>query len=164
MDLRSALKRQYRGALAMLRKAISDCPPAVWNSGPAGVPYWRVVYHTLYFTHLYLGRDLESFRPWERHRDEYHDLPWPSGSGPELPEPYSQADLLEYWDFCNALVNTAIDAMNLEADDCGIPWHRGMPKLDHQLHNIRHIQHHAAFLAARLRDAGGPEFEWVRQA
>lgn len=162
MDIRAALKRQCHAALAMLRQAIELCPPALWDRDDYPTPYWRVAYHTLYFTHLYLQPDLASFQPWSRHRGEHHDLPWPPGSGPIITDPYTQADLLEYWAICDALVDGSLDRLDLEAADCGFPWHKGMPKLDHQLHNIRHIQHHAALLAGRLRRASGIEVEWVR--
>jgi hypothetical protein len=36
-----------------------------------------------------------------------------------------------------------------------------MPTLDHQIVNIRHIQHHAAILSNRLRRASGIEVDWV---
>ena len=48
----------------------------------------------------------------------------------------------------------AVDRLDLDAWECGFPWYR-LPKLDHQINNIRHIQHHAALLAGRLRLAAG---------
>jgi hypothetical protein len=40
-----------------------------------------------------------------------------------------------------------VDDLDLSATACGFPWHP-MPKLEHQLVNIRHIQHHQRRLAA----------------
>jgi hypothetical protein len=50
--------------------------------------------------------------------------------------------------------------MNVQARDCGFSWYQ-LPKLDHQINNIRHVQHHAAMLAGRLRLAQGTDVEWV---
>lgn len=162
MDLKAALGRQYHAALAMLKQAIENCPAELWDGGGYPVPYWQVAYHTLYFTHLYLQPNIEAFRPWELHREEYHDLPWPPGSGSKIADPYTKAQILAYWHVCDSMVDGALQRLDLEAPDCGIPWHKGMPKLDHQLHNLRHIQHHAALLAGRLRLADGTEVQWVR--
>jgi len=162
MNLKPALKRQYHAALAMLRQAIEDCPEDLWNAGPHPVPFWRVAYHTLYFLHLYVQPDLEAFVPWELHREDYHDLPWPPGSGPKIDVPYSKAQMLDYWAICDGVLDAAVNRLDLAAQDCGFPWHRGMPKLDHQLHNLRHIQHHTALLAGRLRSFDGTEVRWVR--
>jgi hypothetical protein len=38
-----------------------------------------------------------------------------------------------------------------------------MPKLEHQVHSIRHIQHHAAILSGRLRASDGTDVAWVRR-
>lgn len=162
MDLRAALKGQYHGALAMLRQTIELCPPELWDGGDYPTPYWRVAYHTLYFADLYLRPTIDAFQPWQLHRDEYHDLPWPAGSGPRISDPYTPAQLLDYWKQVDESVNAAVDRLDLDARESGIPWHQAMPKLDHQLHNIRHIQHHAAILSARLRHERGIEIDWVR--
>jgi hypothetical protein len=55
MNIQSALKSQYHAALKTLRLAVEKCPDALWDNpadGPA--PFWRVVYHTLFYTHFYL--------------------------------------------------------------------------------------------------------------
>lgn len=162
MDVRVALRSQYHAALAMLKQAIERCPEGLWAGDSYPVPFWRVAYHTLYYTHLYLQQREETFVPWEHHRAEYHDLPRPTDRVPTIADPYTKAQLLEYWRFCDALVNTAMQVLDLDAEDCGISWHKGMPKLEHQLHNLRHVQHHAALLAGRLRLADGTEVRWVR--
>ena len=43
----------------------------------------------------------------------------------------------------------------------GFWWYGKMPKLDHQVMNIRHTQHHAAQLGDRLKLATGTEVGWV---
>jgi hypothetical protein len=163
MDVRAALKGQYHAALAMLKQAIEQCPDDQWDGGVYPVPFWRVAYHALFFTHLYLQPDEDSFRPWEHHRDQYQflgELPWPPHAKPKVGEPYTKAQGLEYWQVCDAMVDGAVDGLDLDAQECGFPWYP-LPKLDHQIVNIRHIQHHAALLAGRLRLAAGTDIAWV---
>src|SRR5215467_12750277 len=67
--LRSALKSQYHATLAMLRAAIKRCPDDLWLSSQGHAnPIWRIAYHTLYYTHLYLQPNNSTFRPWEHHQ------------------------------------------------------------------------------------------------
>ena len=163
MDVRAALKGQYHAALAMLKQSIELCPDGLWTGGNYPVTFWRVAYHTLFFTHLYLQPDEKAFRPWEHHRDEYQflgALPWPPHRKPKIGEPYTKAQLLEYWQFCDAMVDEAVDGLDLDAQECGFPWYR-LPKLDHQINNIRHVQHHAALLSGRLRSAAGIDIHWI---
>lgn len=147
----------------MLKQTIEQCPGGLWLEGEASIPFWRVAYHTLFFTHLYLQPDEKAFRPWEHHRDEYQflgALPWPPHREPEIGEPYAKAQLLAYWQFCDGMVDEAVDGLNLGAQECGFPWYR-LPKLDHQINNIRHVQHHAALLSGRLRSVAGIDIHWV---
>lgn len=158
MDVRAALKCQYHAALAMLKQAIEKCPDDLWT-GDNAVPFWRVAYHTLFFTHLYLQPDVKTFRPWEHHREECKSL-GSAGCPPKAVEAYTKAQMLDYWRLCDAMVDGDVDRLDLNARECGFPWYR-LPKLDHQINNIRHIQHHAALLSGRLRAAMETGIEWV---
>lgn len=164
IKLKLALKGQYHAALDMLKQTIEKCPDAMWNAGDQNIPFWQVVYHTLYFTHLYLQQKEADFVPWAEHREDYHDLPWPAESGSRVDDPYSKSQLLAYWQICDERVDSAVDQLNLEASESGFSWHKGFPKLDHQLMNLRHIQHHTAILSARLRAKSGDaaDIAWVR--
>jgi hypothetical protein len=59
-----------------------------------------------------------------------------------------------YWCYCDDMVESAVAGLDLSAPECGFPWYR-LGKLVHQINNIRHVQHHAALLAGRLRLASG---------
>lgn len=166
MDTRAALKGQYHAALAMLKQTIEQCPDDLWAAGSNPVAYWRVAYHALFFAHLYLHPNVEAFRPWEHHREHHEclgNLPFPPHSRPNIGEPYTKQQLLEYWQLCDEMVDTAVDQLDLDAQQCGFPWYQ-LPKLDHQITSIRHIQHHAALLAGRLRSAANVDIRWVGSA
>lgn len=164
--LRAILKSQYRAALAMLREAVELCPADAWNADRHLNPNWQVAYHVLYFAHLYMDRDAASFVPWEGHRAgvQYPDgIPGPPDPASTLPlvaEPYAKEEILAYAAFCEARVEAAVDAMDLAAADSGFPWYP-VPRLEQQVIAIRHIQHHAAQLATRLRQEAGLGVDWV---
>ena len=79
---------------------------------------------------------------------------------PVFAEPYSKAQVLEFWQVCDRMVDGAIDSFDLDASECGFWWYR-MGKLEHQFINIRHIQHHTAQLADRLRVSKDVGVPWV---
>jgi hypothetical protein len=156
--LRSALKSQYRAALAMLRAAIRQCPDGLWTSGAGHAnPFWRIAYHTLYYTDLYLQPNNRAFRPWEHHRRGIQHMDSPV---PKTGRPYTKAEVLTYWNICESLVDHAVDALDLTSAQSGFSWYK-IPKIEHQLVNIRHIQYHQAQLADRLRAATGTGVDWA---
>ena len=148
---RSVLKSQYHAALAMLREAVERCPENEWSNADHKNAFWQVAYHTLFFTHLYLQRDEASFQRWAQHRGDDDGIDG---------DPYTQAQVREYWLFCDRIVDDAVDAVDLDSAESGFSWYR-MSKLEHQLVNVRHIQHHGAQLADRLRSAADIGITWV---
>jgi hypothetical protein len=167
MNIQSALKSQYHAALKTLRSAIEKCPDALWDDPADGAaPFWRVVYHTLFYTHFYLQQDQQSFIPWAGHREEANFLDvlsWENSRPPKPCKPFARDELLEYWRICDEMIDRDVDTLDVSAPQCGFPWYQ-MPKLEHQIVNIRHIQHHAAALATRLRRTAGISIDWVGRA
>jgi DinB superfamily len=164
MNIQSALKSQYHAALKTLRLAVEKCPDALWDDpADAAAPFWRVVYHTLFYTHFYLQQDQHSFIPWARHREEAEFLgviPVDDPRPPKPCNPFTRDELLEYWRICDDMIDRGVDMLDLSAPQCGFPWYK-MPTLEHQILNIRHTQHHAAALATRLRRTAGISIEWI---
>jgi hypothetical protein len=113
-----------------------------------------------FFTHLYLQPNEAAFRPWEHHQadvqhpDGIAGPPDPKSTLPLIPEPYTKAEVLVYWSFCETMVDDAVDALDLHSQESGFSWYR-VSKLEHQIINVRHLQHHTAQLADRLRSAAG---------
>jgi DinB superfamily len=163
MDVRPALRSQYQAALKTLREVIEKCPDEMWNDPGDRSPFWRVAYHTLFYAHFYLQQSHEAFTPWSKHRDEaqYIDsVPHEAHRQPKSCEPFTRDELLDYWSICDLMVDAGIKALDLSAPQCGFPWYK-MSTLEHQIVNIRHIQHHAAALASRLRRSAGIAVTWV---
>jgi len=159
MEIKSALKRQYLAGLAMLRETVQLCPADVWVSGTHPRNFWRIAYHAVFYTHLYLQPDYESFEPWHKHRKECPSL-W---DNPPVEEPYSVEDILEYIDRLAKSVDTSVDRLNLDAPETGFDWYPNMAKLDHQIMNIRHLQGHVGQLSEILM-AHDIDTEWFGQS
>lgn len=151
MNLKAALKSQYHAALAMLRDAVDRCPDEEWLNRDHKNAFWQVAYHVLFFTHLYLQPNESAFRPWAQHRGEGDGI---------TGDPYTKGQVLEYWILVDQMVDTAVDSLDLESPESGFWWYK-MSKLEHQLVNLRHVQHHGAQLADRLRSAVDIGIKWV---
>ena len=172
VDIKAVIKSQYHASLATLRQFVEQCPESLWlQVGPQPVACWQIVYHTLYFTELYLQISDEHFNPF-MHRDDPNFKPWDDvlhdlsrtvknkGKLPEGLSPYTIDQMQDYWQAVDDMVDACVDQMDLDADDCGFHWY-SVGKLEHQFVNIRHVQHHAAMLADRLRVAANVGIDWV---
>jgi hypothetical protein len=165
-QMRKILKSQYHAALAMLRETIERCPDDVWFRDEQKNSFWQIAYHALFFTHVYLQPSEAAFRPWEHHQgnvqneDAFAIEKDPKSNLPLLPKPYTEAEVLAYWCFCDQMVDRAIDALDLQSPESGFHWYK-FSKLEHQIMNIRHIEHHTAQLADRLRSTSGIAIRWV---
>jgi hypothetical protein len=164
--VRATLKSQYHAALAMLGEAIRICPGEVWTARDHTNAFWQVAYHTLFFAHLYSQTEEAAFRPWEGHcadvqvPDCIPGPPDPNSDLPLIPDPYTKDEVLAYWEFCVSMIDDAVDAIDPFSPESGFHWYP-IPKLDHQIVNIRHIQHGAAQLADRLRAAADLGVSWT---
>lgn len=167
--VRAALKTQYHAALEMLRQAIEMCPEDLWLSGDHTTRSWQLAYHTLFFAHLYMQRDEYAFRPWKHHQANAQYPDGIAGPGdpkselPLLPQPYTKEQVLDYCRFCRKSVDRTVDELDVLSPQSGFSWYR-VSKLEHQIVNIRHIQHGAAQLADRVRTVADVGVDWVGAA
>jgi hypothetical protein len=162
-NLGDPILSQYQASLEMLKQAISMCPETLWNDLADRNQFWHIAYHALFYTHLYIQEKVEKFTTWAQHRPHYEQLgPYLENSkgSPQIREPYSKAEMLAYLDFCTQEVADKMATVNLESDSSGFPW---LPfgKLELQIYNIRHLQHHTAELMARLGEREQIDIDWV---
>ena len=164
--LRVGLKSQYHATLAMLRQTVEQFPEELWASDEHANAPWQLAYHALFFTHLYLQPAVSDFRPWAghqtgvQHEDGIAGPADPDSDLPLIPEPYSKDQVLAYLGFCDELVDGAVDGLDLLSPESGFHWYP-IPKLEHQLVNLRHLAHHAGQLADRLRNEADVGTRWV---
>ena len=110
--------------LAMLAQCVERCPDDLWSIGAGPRPlwraFWRIAFHTVYFTHLYLGQNEEIYQPWSGRPEGWPDL-WqkPFTLEPyELPEdsdPYTKKQILDYIAYTDALVGPTIERLDLDS-------------------------------------------------
>jgi hypothetical protein len=174
MDLKGALREQFHAGLSMLADCVDSCPPELWNSGEKVRTYWRIAWHAVYFTHLYLLQGEEDFHrsisSWpaavkallvpnseqDRSDIEPYELP-PNTDAP------SKEVTLEYIAFVDSQVDSIIDSLDLERSDTGFFWYPNMSKISHELLNLRHLQGHVGQLSELLNGAG-IDTVWVSKA
>lgn len=149
-DLKRALKGQYHAALLMLRGAVAACPEDAWVQGSPHREFWRLAYHTLFYTHFYLQAHMDDFTQWELHRD---DAEGDQDTQKADARPYTKREILAYWDIVDEMVDAQVDRLDLTSPESGFSWYK-IAKLDHQLLNLRHVQEHAGQLRDRLMESG----------
>lgn len=166
--LKTSIVDQYEAALSMLKACVEKSPATVWNGPVATYKFWQVVFHTLFFTDLYLGPDEESFRRQPFHLQhapffvDYNADHEPFEGRAPRQELYDRASLLTYLEFCR---RKASEVMGGETEDTltgpsGFSY-RKFSRAELHLYNIRHIQHHTAQLSLRLRLDTNEGVEWV---
>jgi hypothetical protein len=164
MNITSLLQSQYLAALAMLEEVVQKCPAAIWDSPQDSNRFWRVAYHVLFYTHLYLQPNEAAFVAWAKQRGEAQFLGvlfFEGNREPVIAEPYTRAEICEYLDFCRGEVAKQLVALDYDAPS-GFEW-LPFKKLELQLYNIRHIQHHTGELYERLGARAGADLRWIGQ-
>lgn len=161
MDIKKTIKSQYHASLEMMRQVIEKCPDSLWVSTDSKNHFWRIVFHALFYTHLYLQLTEGDFVRWSKHKDESQYLgrqPRPPHAEPKVNKPYNKAELLEYLDLCHAEVDSEVTTLDL----CGSSGFDWLPfdKGELQLYNIRHLQQHIGELCERLGSLG-IDIDWI---
>ena len=160
--MKEIIRSQYGASLAMLRGAVDACDGGLWTSADYHHPFWRVAYHALFFTDLYFSVSFERFKPWPKHVDELESLGpmiHKDGKVPKEGPPYTQEDVVAYWEWTREKMESAVEDLDLEAES-GFFW-LPFSKLELQFYNIRHLQHHTGQLIERIRQNLDKEVGWV---
>lgn len=160
MELKLALEGQFRAGLEQVRQCIERCPDDLWSEGKHPRTFWRIAYHTLYFTHLYFMPLREDFIGFERHQDQAYCL-WDDDSEglPPVETTYSREEMLGYLQHILDGMHGWLAAIDLESEDSGFYWYR-IPKLDHILVNLRHLGIHTGQMQELLYSRG-IDLDWI---
>ncbi|HEY8928217.1 MAG TPA: DinB family protein [Mucilaginibacter sp.] len=155
--MKAAIISQYHAALTMLTDTMQKCPNELWIDDNYDSAYWRIVYHALFYTDLYLSESVESFIPWDKHRPDYNQL-GRLNEGQSSFKVYPKDELMAYAELVANKADTKVNEESFE-DASGFPWLK-MTKFELQLYNIRHIQHHTGQLIERLHQNGINGIDW----
>lgn len=149
------LLSQYAASFDMFRDAVEKTSDEDWNSKDYKTQTWQIAFHSLFFTYLYLHKKHADFKPLEGFIEgaEIYD------SFKDAPEPlYSRSQIIDYISQCENFAKEILPQSDLNAAS-GFSWYE-TSKLEHQIINIRHIQHHTAQIADRLRNKADTNTNW----
>jgi hypothetical protein len=160
MNMKKEIISQYRAALKMLIDTIKKCQESAWEDETYENAYWRLVYHALYYTDLYLAQNPDRFTPWKKHRENYNYLGRVTRDNQPLIiiDTYSESEMLEYVESIFTSLEKSVNETKMD-EQSGFPWLR-MNKLEVHLYNLRHLQHHVGQLIERLHQAGIGGIKW----
>jgi hypothetical protein len=158
--VRQIVWQQLGAAFEMLENAVPACPDELWRRPSAGMGYWYLAYHTLFILdHDLTPANVEFVSPaFDVHEYEM------TNAAPPYEHPYTADEILDYLRSCRrkcmetvaALRNGDRSLLGCERIDADV--------MEVLLYHLRHIQHHAAQLNARLSEATGSAPHWVRKS
>jgi len=159
--MKNAIISQYKASLAMLMDVMEKCPVDLWEDTTYESAYWRIAYHTLFFTDLYLSKNEQEFIPWAKHVKGHNNLGWlsPDKQPVVIIPVFSKADLKGYAE--TIFENIDLRVNNSDDEDSGFSW-LPMKKPELHIYNIRHIHHHIGQLTERLHQYGISGINWKR--
>jgi hypothetical protein len=169
LTLRDLLTHQYEAALSALHLAIARCPDTLWDEPVARWKFCTAAFHTVFFGDIYLqpNDDEAAFQqqPFHRaHPAEFRDYEEFLDREPSYH--YKREFVVEYLNFVRQKAAATIAATTAEefAGPSGFS-RRHCTRAELHVYNIRHLQHHAAQLALRLRQNDpGVSIPWVGHA
>jgi uncharacterized damage-inducible protein DinB len=174
--LHTVVWRQFGAAVDMLENALVACPASLWRERvfrnhsdhpqpPEDAAFWSITYHTLFWLDLYLTGSHEGFAPPAPFTLNEVD---PASVFPA--QPYTKEELHGYLVYLRKKCQATIAELSGEQahQQFTYPWLGGMTMgfLELQLHNMRHVQEHAAQLSLFLGQHDIPDeaLDWVPRA
>ena len=154
---------QYEAALCMLGACVDRCPNSNWQGRVAKYKFCQVTFHTLIFTDLYLGPDVDSLGKQPFHLEhasifaDYEELE------DRVPvHTYDKSFIRAYLQHCRDKASSVIAEETEEALNQNPGFERKhFSRAELHVSNIRHIHHHAAQLSLRLRLDTNEDVPWV---
>lgn len=158
---------QYGAAFKALEKIINICPDEFWEDLTNGPELYKIIYHTLFFTDLYLSStkdESEDFNPKFSHaedfrssKENFHPKEWERS--------LSKNEIMSYLKDLKVKGRKRIEDLTIEqlVTNSLFNWH-GSSLLSSLLYNLRHIMLHIGALQVRLRIYGVEERFWVSQS
>lgn len=162
-SIQTVLVNQYEASLRMLGSCIELYPDQRWREPVVQITYDQVVFHTLFFTDVYLGRTLAEAKQQDFHRQHAESFANYEEIGGGLQQAhYDKPFLVEYLGHCRDKAKQVL-ALETEADlnaQPGFEWLK-FTRLEAHLYNIRHIQHHTGALSILVHGETKASIPWA---
>jgi uncharacterized damage-inducible protein DinB len=160
---KTAVTSQLIAALKTLEQSMDRCDDQTWAADHIDTAVNQVVFHTLFFTDLYLNRGTDGFQKQPFHQEnrdffqdyeEFEDRPQTNT--------YDKTACREYLAHCIRKVRSVVESETETTlnGESGFEW-RKCTRAELHIYNMRHIQHHAAQLGLRHQLLGGDPLKWV---
>lgn len=147
------LWQQYEASLCTLNHCIAKSPEAAWQGKVVNMTFDQAVFHTLFFTDYYLGKNPEGLKQQAYHRQNADFFADYEEMEPRVQcQRYTKESLGDYLQFCRTKAKETLStesAIDLAAP-CEFP-PKTFSRAELHVYNVRHIQHHVAQLIMRLR-------------
>ncbi|MBZ4191904.1 DinB family protein [Niabella beijingensis] len=152
------LWQQFGAAIDMLENAVTACPEVIWEND-AG--YCQLAHHTIFFLDYYLSdtpKEADYIPPPPFTKSEFETV------APSLH--YTKAELLIFLHTGKKKLHEQLLKHTGEAllENRFVSEYKDFSLFELLLYNMRHVQHHAAQLNLRLRQAGHAPPDWVSAA
>jgi len=166
-EIKKSYSRQMGASFKMLENTILNANEKTWAARINNMPFWQICYHVLWYTDFYFHANQATFQPQPfdiKGIKDIHDKPnaW---LVEQQKHPISKSDMLVYHTYAKQKALQFIQGINESYFTTPSPfeWH-GFPMIDLVDYNLRHLQHHIAYLNIILRreqDLGSP---WIMHA
>lgn len=160
---RKSTTSQMLAALKTVEACVIKCPEELWHEPIVNLKFCQAAFHVLFFTDVYLGRDLAALYEQKFHK-QHPDM---FGVYEELEDDapvqlHEKSLILDYVQHCIEKTERVIPNESDEtlASAPGFDW-LSFSRAEVHLYNLRHIQHHAAQLSMRLNLDTGSGVDWV---
>ena len=162
--LKEVFANQFHAALCTLSECIDRCPDAAWKSKIVNLEFSQVAFHTLIFADYYLGEGDETFRRQPFHLDNQGRFGEYEEFEDRVPVTLYEPPFIQaYVAHCRAKSSATIATETAESLSAKSPFPRlAFSRAEVHVHNIRHIQHHAAQLILRLRRDYQQDMPWFK--
>ena len=156
--------QQYEASLATIQRCVTDCPDELWQSPVVNHPFSQSIFHALFFADLYLGQSVEDQPRQAFHRQhaavfgDYEQLEdrIPHGT---YDKPFIHAYIRHCCDKATEVLASEDEARWQQLS--GFPW-LNIRRGEVHIYNIRHLQHHAGQVIAKLRSEAGRDMPWIK--
>lgn len=166
--LNELLFHQYEASLSMLNLSIIRCPGAIWNEPVANWKFCQAAFHVVFFADVYLqpSDDVDALKrqPFHiEHKSDFRD--YEELEDREQILLYDKEFVQKYLQHvrCKAQETIARESAELLTGPSGFK-RRNCSRAELHVYNVRHIQHHAAQLALRLRLDTDVVIPWIAHA